>query len=87
MEEEEIDLEAVGVKTGNKVMDRLDLMSLQTLLGLAVGMIMAVEEDMIGRLLKDFQMDQDQDGKGRARDCLAVHDRDDSRFKTILRFF
>lgn len=41
---------------------------------------------MIGRLLKDFQMDQDQDGKGRARDCLVVHDRDDSRLKTFLRF-
>lgn len=83
--EEETDLEAVGVKRGNKV-DRADLLCLRILLGLGVGMIMVVEGDMIGRLLKGFQMDQDLDGKDKAKDYLVVRDRDGSRFKTLLRF-
>lgn len=83
VEGQEIDLEAVGVKTGNKAVDREDLLFLRTLPGLAVGMIMVVMGTMIhiGTLLKDFQMDQDQDGQDRAKDYLVVRGRDGSRFK------
>jgi hypothetical protein len=81
VEGEEIDLVGVGAKTGNKVVDRVDRSFPRTRLGLAVVTTMVlVEEGMtVGKLLKDYRPDRDQDGKAKARDCLVVHDQDDSR--------
>lgn len=81
MVEEEIELEAVGIKTGNKVVVRADLLSPPILLGLAVRMITVVVGDTIGSLLKDFRMAPDQHGKGTAKDCPAVRDRHDISFE------
>lgn len=84
VEEQEIDLVAVVVKKGNKVAGRIGLLCLRIHLGQAVVMNTVAVEDMIGRLLKGYQMDPDQGGKGRVRDCLVVRDQDGFRFVIVL---
>jgi hypothetical protein len=86
MEEgEEIDLLGVVVKIGNKGVDRVGRSFRQIHLGLVAVMSMDIVEEgvvemMAGKLHRDYQMDQDQDDKGKGKACLVAHDQDDSRF-------
>lgn len=91
-EVDETDLVAVVLKIDNKGVDRVGQSSLLMRLGrvVAMNMDMAVVEEeeqeegiMVGRLHKDYQMDRDQDDKGKDKACPVVHDLDDSRLNPL----